>query len=132
MVQGGPRSSRTVHGQVVQENEAKLSRKGHASVMCGVQGNGEGRGKSRRETAVDESRKEMRQGRKIPGRLRSKQNLPMLLRYVVPQSATRLLRTGMRFCCALVFFYFVSVGYSLPGIALPVRYVFEFLESRRL
>ena len=41
------------------ENEAKVSRKRHASVMGGVEGNGKERGKSRRETAVDESRKEM-------------------------------------------------------------------------
>ena len=41
-----------------QRNEAKLSRKRHVSVMGGVQGNGEGRGKSRKEDVVDESRKE--------------------------------------------------------------------------
>ena len=41
------------------ENEAGLTRKRHASVMGGVEGNGKERGKSRRETAVDESRKEM-------------------------------------------------------------------------
>ena len=41
------------------ENEATLSRKLLASVTGGVQGNGEGRGKCRRETKVDESRKEM-------------------------------------------------------------------------
>ena len=38
------------------ENEAKVSRKRHASVMGGVQRNGKGMGKSRRETAVDESK----------------------------------------------------------------------------
>ena len=38
------------------ENEEELSRKRHASVMGGVQGKGEGLGKSRRETAVDESK----------------------------------------------------------------------------
>ena len=36
-----------------------MSRKRHASVMGGVQGNGEIRGKNRRETATDERRKEM-------------------------------------------------------------------------
>ena len=41
------------------ENEATLSRTRQASVTGGVQGNGEGRGNSRRETAVDERRKEM-------------------------------------------------------------------------
>ena len=42
------------------ENEAKLSRKRHASVMGGVQGKGEGLEKSRRETTVDgKGRKEM-------------------------------------------------------------------------
>ena len=42
------------------ENEEELSRKRHASVMGGVQGKGEGLGKSRRETAVDgKGRKEM-------------------------------------------------------------------------
>ena len=41
------------------ENEAKLSRKRHTSVTGGVQGNGKGTEKSRRETAdVDQSRKE--------------------------------------------------------------------------
>ena len=40
------------------EDEAKSSRKRRASVTGGVQGNGEGRGNSRRETAVfDESGK---------------------------------------------------------------------------
>ena len=34
-----------------------MSRKRHASIMGGVHGNEEGRGISRRETAVDESRK---------------------------------------------------------------------------
>ena len=41
------------------ENEAKLSRQRHASVVRGVQGNGQGGGDSRRETAADKSRKEM-------------------------------------------------------------------------
>ena len=41
------------------EKEAKLSRKRHASVMVGVPANREGRGKTRGEAAVDESRREM-------------------------------------------------------------------------
>ena len=41
-----------------QEKEAKLNRNRHASVVGGVQGKGEGRGKSRTETVVDKSRKE--------------------------------------------------------------------------
>ena len=40
------------------EDETKSSRKRHASVTGGVQVNGEGGGNSRRETVVDESRKE--------------------------------------------------------------------------
>ena len=52
------------------ENDATLSRKRHASVMGGVQGNGQGRGKSRRETTVDGSRKEIDggQGTRSTGR----------------------------------------------------------------
>jgi hypothetical protein len=41
------------------ENEATLSRIRHASVSGGARGNRKGGGNSRRETAVDESRKEM-------------------------------------------------------------------------
>ena len=41
------------------EKEAKLSRKRHASVMVGVPANREGRGKTRGEAAVDESRREI-------------------------------------------------------------------------
>ena len=40
------------------EDKATLSRQRQASIMGGVQGNGERRRNSRRETAVDESRKE--------------------------------------------------------------------------
>ena len=39
--------------------EATLSRTRHASVTGGAEGNRKGGGNSRRETAVDESRKEM-------------------------------------------------------------------------
>ena len=41
------------------EIEATLSRNRHASATGGPQGNRKGGGHSRRETAVDESRKEM-------------------------------------------------------------------------
>ena len=58
------------------ENEATLSRKRPASIMGGVQGNGEERGNFRRETAVDESRKDMaRRGSKVPSRLVSRTRL---------------------------------------------------------
>ena len=38
--------------------EAELSRQRHASVPGGAQGNGKGGGNSRKETAVEESRRE--------------------------------------------------------------------------
>ena len=41
------------------EDEATSSKQRQASIMNGVQGNGQGRWKSRRETAVDESGKGM-------------------------------------------------------------------------
>lgn len=45
------------------DNEATLSRKRHASVLGGVQGNGKGGGATgRRENAADESRNETADG----------------------------------------------------------------------
>ena len=40
------------------KDEADMTRKRHASAVGGAQGNGKGGGYSRKETAVDESRKE--------------------------------------------------------------------------
>ena len=40
------------------KDEADMSGKRHASAVSGAQGNGRGGGYSRKETAVDESRKE--------------------------------------------------------------------------
>ena len=45
-------------GRVSHDDEAKLNRVRRRSVTGGIQGNGEGKGSGRRETAVDESRKE--------------------------------------------------------------------------
>ena len=43
--------------RVSHDDEAKLSRVRRRSVIGGIQGNGEGAGSGRRETAADESRK---------------------------------------------------------------------------
>ena len=45
-------------GRVSHDDEAKLNRVRRRSVTGGIQGNGEGKGSGRRETAVDESSKE--------------------------------------------------------------------------
>ena len=57
MVSGGPGSSRFMVRW--HENEATLSRKHQASIMGGVQGNGEGRGNRVVGKPIDERRKEI-------------------------------------------------------------------------
>lgn len=48
------------------DDDAKSSRNRHTLVIGGIQRDEEGEGKSRRAAAVDESKKEIRQGSTIP------------------------------------------------------------------
>ena len=91
------------------ENEATLSRKRQASVWGGVKGKGEGRGKSRRKTVVDESRREMADKVvRYQSDYSSRQSLSMLLLRSINSTRTAnccvCLVPGILFCGVFVLF----------------------------